>query len=46
VWDSDHGVEVTVRRDAPLRTTLRARKFRPNQGPGAGTARGRETVSV
>jgi transcriptional regulator with XRE-family HTH domain len=46
VWDGDSSVAVTVRRDNPLRTTLRARKFRPNSGPGAGTARGREVVGV
>lgn len=38
VWDGDSDVAVTIRRDTPLRTTLRARKIRPNSGPGAGTA--------
>jgi transcriptional regulator with XRE-family HTH domain len=45
VWDSTGGVAVTVRRDNPLRTTLRARKLRHNNGP-AGSARGREVVGV
>ncbi len=46
VWDSDSDVAVTVRRDNPLRTTLRARKIHPNKGPAAGTARDREVVPV
>lgn len=46
IWDSDSDVAVTVRRDNPLRTTLRARKIRPNTGPGADSSRGREAVPV
>ena len=46
MWDGDSDVAITVRRDAPLRTTLSARKIRPNSGPGADSARGREAVPV
>ncbi|HCT76547.1 MAG TPA: transcriptional regulator [Micromonosporaceae bacterium] len=44
VWASDGQVAVTVRRDNPLRTTLRARNIRP--GTGSGSARGRELTGV
>lgn len=44
VWAPDGQVAVTVRRDNPLRTTLRARNLRP--GNGSGTARGRELTGV
>jgi transcriptional regulator with XRE-family HTH domain len=40
---TDGGVSVTVRRDNPLRTTLRTTR---NTRPGSGTARGREVVGV
>jgi transcriptional regulator with XRE-family HTH domain len=46
VWQTDGDVAITVRRDTPLRTTLRAHKIRPNNGPAAGSARGREVVGV
>jgi len=44
VWAADGQVAVTVRRENPLRTTLRARNLRP--GNGSGTARGRELTGV
>ena len=44
VWAPDGQVAVTVRRDNPLRTTLRARNLRP--GNGSGTTRGRELTGV
>jgi transcriptional regulator with XRE-family HTH domain len=44
VWAPDGQVAVTVRRDNPLRTTLRTRNLRP--GNGSGTARGRELTGV
>jgi transcriptional regulator with XRE-family HTH domain len=40
---TDGPVSVTVRRDTPLRTTLRATR---NVRPGGGPARGREVISV
>lgn len=40
---TDGQVSVTVRRDNPLRTTLRTTR---NSRPGTGTARGREVVGV
>lgn len=44
VWAEDGSVTVTVRRENPLRTTLRARNIRP--GNGSGSARGRELTGV
>lgn len=41
---TDGQVSVTVRRDNPLRTTLRSRNLRP--GTGTGTARGHDLVGV
>ncbi len=45
VWATDGQVSVTVRRDTPLRTTLRARNVRPG-GASSGPARDREVVGV
>lgn len=45
MWATDGQVSVTVRRDAPLRTTLRTRNVRPG-GASSGPARDREVVGV
>lgn len=45
VWATDGQVSVTVRRDNPLRTTLRARNVRPG-GTAPGQPRDREAVPV
>lgn len=44
VWAADGQVAVTVRRDTPLRTTLRTRNVRP--GTSSGPSRDREVVGV
>jgi len=44
VWSGDRQVSVSVRRDTPLRTTLRARNVRP--GTNSGSTRDRDLAGV
>jgi len=48
VWSNDGQVSVSVRRDTPLRTTLRARNVRPGtvSGPNSGPNRDRDLAGV
>jgi len=48
VWTNDGQVSVSVRRDTPLRTTLRARNVRPGtvSGPNSGPNRDRDLAGV
>jgi len=48
VWSNDGQVSVSVRRDTPLRTTLRARNVRPGTGtgPNSGPNRDRDLAGV
>ena len=48
VWANDGQVSVSVRRDTPLRTTLRARNVRPGTGtgPNSGPNRDRDLAGV